>query len=98
MARRTRHEEIDDTLRLRREVRSLRCERVVDNRRVTVAAEQVSQRHAAETDAALLQKPATGHVEWMRAEHESGHSFVTGPTRFSSTRARATHAADSGAG
>src|SRR5262249_20679847 len=98
MARRARHEQVDDALRLRCEVRLLRGERIVDRAGVALATEKVRERHAAKTDTALLQKPATGHVEWMRTEHESGHSFVLVSSRFSSTRARATHAADSGAG
>src|SRR5947199_208460 len=58
VARAARHEEEDDILRLRREVRLLRGERIILRRRRGAWAEQIGKADGAEADAALLEEPA----------------------------------------
>src|SRR5438128_8073515 len=62
LARRAAHEEVNDPLGLRRELRSLRRKRVQGGgRRPTAFPEQLAQCDGAETDTALLEKPAAGY-------------------------------------
>src|SRR5262245_10800027 len=101
MARRPGHEQEDDPLRLRLEVRRLRRQRIGRfGRGIAAPAEQVAQRQAAQADSALLEEPAAADldrvavaIEAILAVHGGPYSFVIVSSRFRSTRETTVHAA-----
>ncbi len=78
-------------------IRSFGCRRS----RITGLGQQLSQSHGPETDAALLEEPATRNefrivadVAMRLAVHRAGsHSFVIVSSRFNNTRATTVQAA-----
>ena len=58
------HEQIDDSLRLRRKMRRARRERIArrGRRMAAILAKQRRKRHAAQADAAVAKKPAPGDL------------------------------------
>ena len=92
LRRRARHEEIDDVLRLRREVRRARRQRVVAFLREELLVQQRRQREAADAEAGLPKEVPPGHVPERPGIH-APHSLLSVSSRFSSAFATMVQAA-----